>query len=73
MLRLTFGLTSIVLSVLFAAQALGLIPDRDSAVVEARKSLAEMLAVHCSLSAQRRDVAAIQAALTHAAGPGRRS
>src|SRR5262249_37214906 len=63
MIRITIGLTSIVLSVLFAAQALGLVPDRDTAILTGRKSLTEMLAVHCSVCAQRKDTLAIQSAL----------
>jgi PAS domain S-box-containing protein len=63
MIRITLGLTSIVVSVLLCAQALGLVPDRTAAVLEGRKATAETLAVSCSLSAQRRDAAALQAAV----------
>jgi signal transduction histidine kinase/DNA-binding response OmpR family regulator len=63
MFRVTIGLTSIVLSILFAAQALGLVPDRNQAVRDGRKALTEMLAVHCALSSQRKDIPAMRAAL----------
>jgi PAS domain S-box-containing protein len=63
MIRINLALTSILLSVVFAAQALGLIPDRDGAVVEGRKALAEALAVHCSGAARQGDTARITATL----------
>ena len=46
MLRLTFGLSSLVLSVLLAAYAVGLVPDREGAVLEERTTLCEALALH---------------------------
>ena len=66
MIRITLGLTSIVVSVLFAAQALGLIPDRTGAILDGRKAAVEMLAVHCSHNAQRHDYAALRAGLDEA-------
>src|SRR4051812_43856535 len=66
MIRISAGLTSITLCALFAAQALGLIPDRQSAVAEGRKALAEPLAVHCALAARRQDVGAMNACLASA-------
>jgi diguanylate cyclase (GGDEF)-like protein/PAS domain S-box-containing protein len=57
--RLSATMTCLSLSVLFAAQWLGLIPDTRVEALKARKSLCETLAVHCSLAAQRSDVAAI--------------
>jgi two-component system sensor histidine kinase/response regulator len=67
MFRISIGLTSIVIGALFAAQALGLVPDRRGAVVEGRKALAESLAVHAALCARRNDVPAIKSALEAAA------
>jgi signal transduction histidine kinase/DNA-binding response OmpR family regulator len=67
MFRISIGLTSIVIGALFAAQALGLVPDRRGAVVEGRKALAESLAVHAALCARRNDVPAIRTALEAAA------
>jgi signal transduction histidine kinase/DNA-binding response OmpR family regulator len=45
MLRISFGLVSIVLSLLLAARALGLVPDADAARVETRAAVCEGLAV----------------------------
>ena len=44
MFRLCFGLSSITVSLLLAAQALGLVPDREGAVIEGRLALAEAIA-----------------------------
>jgi PAS domain S-box-containing protein len=63
MLRISFALTSIMLSILFAAQALGLVPDRDGAVVDGRKALAESLAVHCAQAVQQQELPRFAAAL----------
>jgi two-component system, sensor histidine kinase and response regulator len=63
MIRLSIGLVCIFLSSLFGAQALGLVPDRDGAVLHGRKSLCEALAVHCSLAVQRDDLSAIGVSL----------
>jgi PAS domain S-box-containing protein len=63
MFRISFGLASITLSIVFAAQALGLLPDRDAAVVEGRKNLCEAEAVQCTLAAQRGELADARAAL----------
>jgi hypothetical protein len=52
MARVSTGLVSLLVSILFAAQALGLMPDREGAVVDGRKALCEALAIHCSLAAQ---------------------
>jgi hypothetical protein len=59
MTRISAGLACITLSVIFAANALGLVPDRTGAVIEGRKRLSEALAVHFALAAQEGDVAAI--------------
>jgi PAS domain S-box-containing protein len=63
MYRISLGLASITLSVLFAAQALGLVPDRHGAVLAGRKALGELLAVQGSLAAQRDDLPALKAVL----------
>lgn len=62
-IRLSAGLVSLAVSVFFIACALGLVPDRDAAVVAGRKALTESLAVQCSLSAQKEDLDSAQAAL----------
>jgi PAS domain S-box-containing protein len=63
MIRISIGLASIALSIVLAAHALGLLPDRDSAVAEGRKHLCEAEAVQCTLAAQRGDLADARAAL----------
>lgn len=50
------------MSLLFIAQSLGLIPDRNQAILDGRKSLCEAYAVNCCLAAQRNDLAMIRAA-----------
>jgi two-component system sensor histidine kinase/response regulator len=59
MLRISLGLASLTMSLLFAAHALGLLPDREGAVVEGRKALCESVAIACSLAAQENDPATI--------------
>src|SRR5579884_3255613 len=61
MFRISLGLVSLLLSTLFAANALGLLPDRDGAIIEGRKSLCEALAISTSLAAQNNDVPALKA------------
>jgi signal transduction histidine kinase/CheY-like chemotaxis protein len=63
MIRTSLGLVSITLSVLFAAHALGLVPDRHGAVVEGRKALCEAVGVQSSLAVQRGDASAVKSAL----------
>ncbi len=63
MLRMSFGLVSLTLSLLFAARALGLMADRDGAVVEGRKALSEAVAISCSLAAQENNRPAIEETL----------
>jgi PAS domain S-box-containing protein len=60
MLRVTLGLSSISLMILFAAQALGLIPDRQGAILDGRKALCEAIAIQCSLAVQRNDLAGVE-------------
>jgi diguanylate cyclase (GGDEF)-like protein/putative nucleotidyltransferase with HDIG domain/PAS domain S-box-containing protein len=62
-IRLSAGLVSLCLSVMFIAGALGLIPDRFGAIMAGRKSLCESLAVQCSLAAQKGDLPTAEAAL----------
>src|ERR1700750_2884825 len=64
MLRISLGLASVTLSILFAAQALGLVPDRRAAVLDGRKALCEAVAIRCSYAAQQTDFVAVQAELT---------
>src|SRR5207253_2427759 len=59
MTRISAGLACITLSIIFAANALGFVPDRTGALIEGRKKLSEALAVSFALAAQQGDVAAI--------------
>jgi diguanylate cyclase (GGDEF)-like protein/putative nucleotidyltransferase with HDIG domain len=61
-LRISLGLTSLTLCVLLVAVALGLVPDADRAVLQGRMSMAEAVAIHCSVTAQRNDMQGLEAA-----------
>ena len=50
--RISLGLTCAVVSVLFIARSLGLVPDTDAAVLAGRKSLGEAVAMECCLAAR---------------------
>jgi PAS domain S-box-containing protein len=63
MLRISLGLVSITLSVLFAAYALGLMPDREGALLQGRKDLCEAIAIECSLIVQQKNHANLKPAL----------
>jgi diguanylate cyclase (GGDEF)-like protein/PAS domain S-box-containing protein len=58
--RITLGLVSLTVSLLLAAQLIGLLPDRADVELEARKKLCEALAMQLSWSASRNDVRSIQ-------------
>jgi diguanylate cyclase (GGDEF)-like protein len=47
------------LTVLVVAGILGLVPERERAILQGRKQLCETLAIHCSLAAQRQDPSTI--------------
>ena len=59
-MRLSLGLTSLTVGLLFAANAVGLVPDSEAAELKGRKALCESLAIACSLAAQRDDGPMIQ-------------
>jgi hypothetical protein len=59
MTRISAGLACITLSIVFAANALGFVPDRTGAVIDGRKKLAEAMAIQFSLAAQQGDVSTI--------------
>ncbi len=63
-LRLTFGIVSLTVSLLLVAQMLGFIPDRSSLELDARQKFCEALAVQLSWSASRNDVRSIQSTLS---------
>jgi two-component system sensor histidine kinase/response regulator len=50
MWRLTIGLTSVLLLILFGAQSLGCFPDPDKEILARRQAFVEMLALHCATS-----------------------
>src|SRR5437879_5946215 len=60
MVRVSFGLVSLTLSILFAAHAIGLVPDREGALLEKRKALCESLAISCTLAVQRDELRTIE-------------
>jgi diguanylate cyclase (GGDEF)-like protein/PAS domain S-box-containing protein/putative nucleotidyltransferase with HDIG domain len=62
-MRMSIGLACLTMSLLFVAQSLGLVPDRDQAILEGRKSLCESVAVNCCLAAQNNDLATIRATI----------
>src|SRR4051794_10689188 len=61
-IRLSTGVAALTVSILLAAQALGLIPDATAARLRGRGQLCEAMAIHCSLAAQRGDLSTIRAA-----------
>ena len=63
MFRVSLGLTSLSLSVLFTAYALGLIPDSDVAIIDGRKKLSEAVAISCSLAVQRDNAGDVESTL----------
>ena len=58
-LRTSVCLTCLMLSLLFLASALGLLPDPHAAVLQGRKSLSEQLAVQCSYLVELKKLSAI--------------
>src|SRR5579871_5640072 len=63
MIRISLGLASITLSALFAAYAVGLLPDRQGAVIDGRKALCEAIGAQNALALQRNDLHAVKQAL----------
>ncbi|MBI3409440.1 MAG: response regulator [Planctomycetes bacterium] len=64
MVRINLGLISITLSILFTAHALGLIPDREGALIDGRKRLCESMAIQGSLAVQNDDTKALHLTVT---------
>jgi diguanylate cyclase (GGDEF)-like protein/PAS domain S-box-containing protein len=58
-LRASICLTSLMLSLLFLAFAVGLIPDSQATALQGRKVFCEQLAVSCAYLVERQDAAAI--------------
>ncbi len=59
--RMSFGLALLTISVVFAADFIGLIPSQSEAVLEGRKQLCESLAIQSAVCLERNDLAAVQA------------
>src|SRR5436190_23507858 len=51
--RISIGITCLTLSLVLAAQGLGIIPNAGDATIRGRKQLCESLAVNCSIAAQK--------------------
>lgn len=61
--RVCFGLVCLSTSIWLVAFTLGLIPDREAAIISGRAALCENVALHCSLLASRGDIRTINTAL----------
>jgi PAS domain S-box-containing protein len=61
MFRVSLGVASLMLSILFAAHAIGLLPDRDGALLEKRRAVCEALAINCSHAVQKKDIQTLRA------------
>ena len=61
--RVTFGLVCLLVSVLMAALFLGLIPDRENAVLDGRRALCESVAVSTSILVTHSDLNSIRVLL----------
>ena len=61
--RITFGLVCLLTSVLLLATILGLVPDRDAAVLDGRKALCEAIAVNSSVLVTQEDLKRLAAVL----------
>src|SRR4051794_21510791 len=68
MMRLSLGLASLTVSLLFAAHVVGVLPDREAAELDGRKMLCESLAIASSLAAERDDVAMIDSVIRSVVG-----
>src|SRR5687767_11445531 len=54
--RIAIGITCLTISLMLAAQGLGVIPSPTDATLKGRKELCESLAIHCSVAAQRNEI-----------------
>ena len=62
-MRISIGLTCVTLSVLLLSMLIGVVPDREKAVLEGRRALCEAIAVNSSIMASQQDLARLQAVL----------
>src|SRR5947208_1178557 len=58
--HVSIGVTLLTLSLIFAAEGLGLIPSTSQATISGRKQLCESLAIQCSLAAQDANVTVVE-------------
>ena len=54
--RIAIGITCLTLSLLLAAQGIGIIPSPTDATLKGRKELCESLAIHCSVAATHKEL-----------------
>lgn len=59
-IRISLGLTSIIISVLLAGNLIGLIPDKSIIELESRKSIAKTVTTQCTFAARNNNVALIK-------------
>ena len=57
--RIAVGITCLTMSLLLAAQGLGVLPSPSDAKLKGRKELCESLAIYCSVAAQQGEIAEI--------------
>ena len=62
-LRISLGLILTVISLIILSDLLGLMPDRTTAVIDGRRSMAESLAVQYSLAATKNDFESIKSSM----------
>jgi PAS domain S-box-containing protein len=62
-MRITIGLACLTLSVLLLSMLIGVLPDREKAVLEGRRTLCEAIAVNSSIMVSQQDLARLQAVL----------
>jgi diguanylate cyclase (GGDEF)-like protein/PAS domain S-box-containing protein len=63
-MRVSLGLIMAVVSIILLSDLLGIIPDRTTAVIDGRKTIAETLAIQYSLAARNNDYDSIEASMT---------
>ena len=61
--RITAGLASLVVSVLLVSALLGVLPDRQSAILDGRKQLCEALAINSSVFVTGQDMRRLEVTL----------
>ena len=62
-MRVSIGLACLTLSVLLLSMLIGILPDREKAVLEGRRTLCEAIAVNSSIMVSQQDLARLQAVL----------